>query len=136
MKLTNDSKIGWVVQNGSGWNRHKTADALETMLAENPDSLPALPFGYGALVAPISDKPFGLRCALVKVLPRITEIVDGEECDDGPDESAGDVDGWAKDCFGFDAVERIYSCKAEQQSDDDSAYFIKRMSEEIAKLPK
>lgn len=135
MKLTNQSNIGWVVQNGGGWNHHTTADVLKTMLAENADALPALPLGYGVLVAPISDKPFGLRCALVKVLPRITEIVDGEECDDGPDESAGDVDGWAKDYFGFD-VERIYSCRTEQQSDDDSAYFIKRMAEEIAKLTK
>ena len=70
MKITNQTNIGWVIINGSGWNHHKTADALEAMLAEAPDSLPIVPTGYAILVAPISDKPFGLRCALVKALPR------------------------------------------------------------------
>lgn len=123
MRLTNQSNIGWVVNNGSGWNHHKTADTLLGMTLD----LPTVPVGYGVLVAPISDKPFGLRCAFVKVLPRIT---DDEGLDDGPD---GEADQWAWNVFGME-VERIYSCKAEQQSDDDSAYFIRKMSEEIAKL--
>jgi hypothetical protein len=126
MKETNQTVIGWVVQNGSGWNHHKTADVLNDILASEPDTLPTVPPGYGVLVAPISDKPFGLRCALVKVLPRLTE--DG--LDDGPD---GEPDGWAWNNFGME-VEKINSCKAEQQSDDDSAYFVRIMREQIAKL--
>jgi hypothetical protein len=199
--LTNKNKmktqnIGWQVSNGSGWNHHKTADALNSILAAAPDTLPALPLGYGVLVAPISDKPFGLRCALVRELPRkLSPIIsihhaggnyvqhpevvkydalrmadvegdgvksllaehgyqptsdrpagwpardewyrhaDGtwasvEMCDDGPD---GDADGWARDRFDLD-VEIIKSVKADQQSDDDSTYFINAMAEAIAAI--
>ncbi len=131
-KVTADSKIGWVVLNGSGWNHHKTADALDEILASEPDSLPDVPCGYGVLVAPISDKPFGLRCALVKVLARKIEMIDGRPYDDGcEDEDA--IDGWAAERFDMD-VERIHSVKCEQQSDDDSQYFIRVMREQIAKL--
>ena len=58
------SNLGWQIRNGSGWNHHKTADVLKQK------ELPEIPTGYGVLVAPISDKPYGLRCALVKVLLR------------------------------------------------------------------
>lgn len=133
MKITNQTNAGWLIMNGSGWNHHKTADALETMLAESPDTLPAVPLGYAVLVAPISDKPFGLRCALVKAQDRKVEIIDGREYDDGPADDAGEQDQWAYNEFGCE-VERIHSVKAEQQSDDDSAYFIRIMAEQIAKL--
>lgn len=133
MKLTNKSIIGWVVNNGSGWNHHKTADALNDMLAESPESLPPVPAGYGVLVAPISDKPFGLRCALVKVMPRKMELIDGVEYDDGPADDAGEKYQWAWNTFGMEVV-RLYSCKEEQQSSDSSAYFIRQITEAIAKL--
>lgn len=124
---TSNQNIGWQISNGSGWNNHKTADALNELLATTPDELPAVPLGYGVLVAPISDNPFGLRCALVKLLPRIT---DEEGYDDGCD---GEADDWAADNFRMD-VERVASCKCEQESDDDSSYFIKKMREAIAAI--
>jgi hypothetical protein len=178
MNVTNDSQIGWVVKNDSGWNHHRTADALSKILATAPDSLPVVPLGYGVLVGPISDKPFGLRCALVKVLPRKTSPVIGlrgasgemvstrgfwepgdydtladaeallsklgfvnhrradgfvaeiEMFDDGCD---GEHDGWAYDQFGIE-VERIYACKEEQQSDDSSDYFIRKITNKLAEL--
>jgi hypothetical protein len=133
MNMMNQSNIGWVVENGSGWNHHKTADVLKEILISDPDALPAVPLGYGVLVAPISDKPFGLRCMLVKVQPRKTEIIDDAEYDDGPDDAAGEEDGWALDRFGMH-VKKIYSVKAEHQSSDASRYFIKVMAEQIAKL--
>jgi len=133
MKLTNKSNIGWVVNNGSGWNHHQTADTLNNLLAESPETLPAVPVGYGVLVAPISDKPFGLRCALVKVMSRKMELIDGVEYDDGPADDAGEQDQWSYNQFGME-VERIYSCKEEQQSSDASEYFIRQISEQIAKL--
>jgi len=136
MKITNQTNAGWIILNGSGWNNHKTAEALKTMLAEAPDSLPQVPFGYAVIVAPISDKPFGLRCALVKAQARKVEIIDGAEYDDGPADDAGDEDEWAANAIGLrsSSVERIHSVKAEQQSNDDSQYFIRVMSEQLAKL--
>jgi len=122
--LTN---IGWVVHNGSGWNHHITADILNEMLASSPDELPVVPPGYGVLVAPISDKPFGLRCALVKIIPRFT---DEEGVDDGCD---GHVNGWVSDRFGLDA-EIIKSARTEQQSDDESQFVISIMRKAIALL--
>ena len=193
MYITNQTNAGWIIYNGSGWNHHKTADALNAILADSLESLPVVPVGYAVLVAPISDKPLGLRCALVKVLARKMEpfinfhnpagdydfatkkslpeiedeTVDGcsrwlaaagylptharpegwpvgdlwyrhqdgrwasvQMLDDGPD---GDADDWARDCFDFD-VEKIYSVKCEQQSEDDSQYLIRVMAEQIAKL--
>ena len=96
-------------------------------MANAPDTLPTVPVGYAVLVAPISDKPFGLRCALVKAQDRKVDIIDGAEYDDGPADGAGEQDVWAYNVFGCD-VERIASCKAEQQGDDDSAYFIRKMN--------
>ena len=122
-----NQNIGWKVINGSGWNHHKTADALNELIATTPDEIPTVPPGYGVLVAPISDKPFGMRCALVKLLPRIT---DEEGNDDGCD---GEADAWAADNFQMD-VKRVTSFKCEQQSDDDSSYFLKKMREAIASL--
>jgi hypothetical protein len=133
MKITNQTNAGWIILNGSGWNHHKTADSLEAMLAEAPDSLPTVPVGYAVIVAPISDKPFGLRCALVKAQSRRVEIIDGAEYDDGPADDAGEQDQWAWNTFGFE-VERIHSVKSEQQSNDGSAYFIRVMTEQISKL--
>jgi hypothetical protein len=127
MKITPETNAGWIVQNGSGWNHHKTADALNNMLAEFPDDLPVVPLGYAVLVAPISDKPLGLRCALVKGLPR---IIDADGYDDGCE---GDYDSWAYENFGCE-VERIGSCRCDQQNDNDSQYFMKIMAEQISKL--
>ena len=196
-QLIDETRIGWLVHNGSGWNHHKTADILNEILASAPDELPAVPNGYAVLVAPVSDKPFGLRCALVEVLSRRTvpliglheaggnylsgervravhncepeemetvaqataylttkgytatsdrppgwpegfnflQHTDGtwasiEMCDDGCD---GDADGWARDRFSMD-VEIIKSVKAEQQTDDDSDFFIRTMTEAIISL--
>jgi hypothetical protein len=136
MKMTNQTNMGWVVINGSGWNHHKTADVLNEILAESPDTLPVVPVGYAVVVAPISDKPFGLRCALVKAQARKVDIIDGQEYDDGPAEDAGDEDAWASEALDLrsSSVERIHSVKTEQQSDDDSASFIRVMREQIAKL--
>lgn len=136
MKITNQSNVGWVVVNGSGWNHHKTADALNEILASEPDRLPVVPVGYAVIVAPISDKPFGLRCALVKAQDRNVEIIDGAEYDDGPADGVGEEDDWASSVLDLrsSSVERIHSVKAEQQSDDDSEYFIRVMAEQIAKL--
>lgn len=53
----------WNIRNGSGWNHHKTVDALRAL---DKAERPSVPKGYAVLVAPISDKPLGLRCALVK----------------------------------------------------------------------
>ena len=133
MKITNQTNAGWIVINGSGWNHHKTADALEAILAEAPETLPPVPVGYAVIVAPISDKPFGLRCALVKSQSRKVEIIDGVEYDDGPANGAGEQDGWAYNTLGCE-VERIHSVKAEQQSEDDSEYFIRVMAEQLAKI--
>ena len=119
-----------MITNGSGWNNHRTASALNNMLADSAEHLPTVPNGYAVLVAPISDKPFGLRCALVKVLPRFTEVIDGVEYDDGAD---GEEYGWAVDSFHL-GCEKIYSIMTEQQDEDSSAYFIKVMAEQIAKL--
>ena len=132
MKITNQSNVGWVVVNGSGWNHHKTADALNEILASEPDSLPTVPVGYAVIVAPISDKPFGLRCALVKAQSRKVGIIDGQEYDNGPADDAGDEDDWASNVLDLrgSSVERIHSVKAEQQSDDDSQYFIRVMREQ------
>jgi hypothetical protein len=136
MKITNKTNAGWIILNGSGWNHHKTAAALEAILADAPETLPVVPVGYAVIVAPISDKPFGLRCALVKAQARKVEIIDGAEYDDGPADGADDEDEWASSVLDLrsSSVERIYSAKAEQQSDDDSAYFIRVMAEQIAKL--
>ena len=133
MKITNETNAGWIITNGSGWNHHKTANALDAILADAPETLPTVPVGYAVLVAPISDKPFGLRCALVKAQARKVEIIDGAEYDDGPADDAGEQDQWAWNTFGCE-VERIHSVKAEQQSDDDSQYFIREMAAQIAKL--
>jgi hypothetical protein len=65
--------IGWIIKNGSGRNDHKTARVLIDMLASDPSKLPQVPDGYGVLVAPISDKPLGLRCALVRLCERKIE---------------------------------------------------------------
>jgi hypothetical protein len=119
VRITPDSNIGWVVQNGSGWNYHKTAVALNAMLIEFPDDLPPVPKGYAVLVAPISDKPLGLRCALVKGL------------DNNQDNQ--EYDAWAAETFGCE-VQKIGSCKCEYQQDDDSQYFMKIMAEQISKL--
>lgn len=136
MKITNDSNVGWVVVNGSGWNHHKTADALNEILASEPDRLPVVPVGYAVIVAPISDKPFGLRCALVKAQARKVDIIEGQEYDDGLADGVGEEDDWASSVLDLhsSSVERIHSVKAEQQSDDDSEYFIRVMAEQIAKL--
>jgi len=136
MKITNKSNVGWVVVNGSGWNHHKTADALNELVANEPDSLPVVPFGYAVFVAPISDKPFGLRCALVKAQARKVDVIDGAEYDDGPAEDAGDEDEWASGALDLhsSSVERIFSCKEEQQYRDSSEYFIRQIREQIAKL--
>ena len=123
-------KHGWIIQNGSGWNHHRTVDTLNTILVDGPERLPAVPDGYGVLVAPISDKPLGLRCAFVKLLPRIT---DEDGYDDGYDENAGEADAWAADHFHLD-VERLYSCLEDEQSEDSTAYFIRKMQEQIAKI--
>ena len=127
--MKNTENLGWQIINGSGWNRHATASALETTLRESPDDLPTVPNGYAVLVAPISDKPFGLRCELVKVLPRL--IVDGD--DDGPDESEGEVDQWALDNFKIEAM-KICGVREEQQSQDASRYFINKIADQIALL--
>lgn len=181
--------MSWNIQNGSGWNHHKTVDSLRSLGAE---ALPEAPEGYAVLVAPISDKPFGLRCALVKICGRKLEpsisihspggnyaptpayIIDAEYhtadeagvilaangyqptndrplgwpsgeawyrhadgtwasvemLDDGPD---SEEDGWARDRFDL-SVQVIYSCKCDQQSDDDSQFFIKQMTEKIDDL--
>lgn len=189
MKLTQQSNIGWMILNGSGWNHHRTADAL--LDAKTPD----VPRGYAVCVAPISDKPFGLRCALVRLLPRKMEpsinihfaagnydfaggkailatladdagveacrahlISNGyhpsplrpdgwpdglewfraqngawasiEMLDDGCD---AEESGWVYERFGCDG-EIVKSVKAEQQSDDDSAFFAKSMAEAIAQI--
>lgn len=136
MKITNQTNSGWIVINGSGWNHHKTADALNAILADSPETLPTVPLGYAVVIAPISDKPFGLRCALVKAQERKIDIIDGQEYDDGPADGVGEEDSWAADVLDLrsSSVERIHSVKAEQQSDDDSAYFIRIMAEQIAKL--
>jgi hypothetical protein len=131
MKTTNQTKIGWVVRNGSGWNNHQTAKSLEGILAESPETLPDVPVGYAVLVAPISDRPFGLRCALVKVQSRKIDIIDGVEYDDGP--AAGETDRWADEQFGIE-VERIHSFKTEQQSEDSSQDFIRAITERLSKL--
>lgn len=133
MKITNETNAGWIITNGSGWNHHKTADALEAILADAPETLPTVPVGYAVLVAPVSDKPFGLRCALVKAQARKVEIIDGQEYDDGPADDAGEQDQWAWNTFGCE-VERIHSCKEEQQSSDSSAYFIRQITDALAKL--
>lgn len=128
MTATPQTLLGWIINNGSGWNHHKTADALLDLLASSPDELPAVPVGHAILVAPISgDKPFGLRLMLVKVLPRIT---DEDGCDDGCD---GDRNEWAAEYFRIDA-ERIASCTCEQPSDDDSAYFMRKAREYLKAL--
>lgn len=136
MKITNQTNAGWIVINGSGWNNHKTADALDAILADAPERLPTVPLGYAVVIAPISGKPFGLRCALVKAQERKIDIIDGQEYDDGPADGVGQEDSWAADVLDLrsSSVERIHSVKAEQQSDDDSAYFIRIMIEQIAKL--
>ncbi|MDE2019386.1 MAG: hypothetical protein KGJ13_03495 [Patescibacteria group bacterium] len=133
MKITNQTNAGWIVINGSGWNHHKTADVLNGILADSADTLPIVPIGYAVLVAPISDKPFGLRCALVKAQARKVEVIDGVDYDDGPAEGAGEMDQWAFNVFGCE-VERIHSVKEEQQSEDASQYFIKVISEQLLKL--
>ena len=130
MKITNQTNAGWIIVNGSGWNSHKTAGTLEAMLADAPETLPTVPPGYAVLVAPISDRPFGLRCALVKALARKVEVIDGQEYDDGPNDNAGEQDQWAWNTFGCE-VERLYSCKEYEQSCDSSAYFIARITEVI-----
>ncbi len=127
MKTNPYDMLGWIVHNGSGWNHHRTADTLEQLLAADPEALPAVPVGHAVLVAPLSDKPLGLRCALVKILPRIT---DDAGYDDGCD---GEADAWAVENFRIDGV-RLASCRCDQQSDDDSGYFIKKMREAIAKI--
>lgn len=68
--MTTTTKMQWTVNNGSGWNHHITADRLSEMLAQSPEDLTESPVGYEVCVAPVSDKPLGLRCALVRVLPR------------------------------------------------------------------
>jgi hypothetical protein len=137
MKITNQTKIGWVVRNGSGWNNHQTAKSLDAILDESPETLPDVPVGYAVLVAPISDRPFGLRCALVKIQARKIDIIDGAEYDDGVADDAGETDRWAEEQFGFD-VERIHSVKTTQQSEDSSEYFIasifRAITEQLAKI--
>ena len=194
METLTNQNIGWQITNGSGWNHHKTADALKEI-----ENLPEVPLGYGVLVAPISDKPFGLRCALVRALPRrfspfisihtpggnfvshpdsvkydhirLAEITDvqsardllsangyvptaerpsgwgvgaGREwfrAQDGTwasielldDGCEGDPNGWVRDVFDIDA-EIVKSVKCEQQSDDDSGYFMRTMAEAIKAL--
>ena len=130
MKLTKDTNIGWQIHNGSGWNNHETARKLSSM---NDGSLPTVPLGYGVLVAPLSDKPFGLRCALVKVQARKIDIINGVEYDDGPANDAGETYDWAYNRFGYE-VERLYSVFCEQQEHDDSQYFIAVMKKQIANL--
>ena len=125
---TSNKNIGWRISNGSGWNHHKTADVLNNILATTSNELPDVPSGYCVLVAQISDKPLGLRCALVKLLPR---IIDEEGLDDGCD---GEADSWVYNNFHLDA-EIIGSCKCEEQSDDRSRYFINKMRVVIAALP-
>lgn len=198
MKLRNAS---WIVKNGSGWNKHKTADTLTALLAdEDAETLPQVPAGYAVIVAPISDKPLGLRCALVRELERKMEpflsfheaggdylsreeenkIIAGlggreldnstmeameadltalaytptpvrpsgwpdgnkwffgqdgtwasiEMLDDGPE---GEADGWVRDVAGVDA-EVVKACRCDQQDDDASGFFIRVMSEAIAKI--
>lgn len=117
-------ETGWQIRNGSGWNRHETARSLQTNSAIHAMVIPS---GYAVLVAPISDKPLGLRCALVRELPRKT---DEDGLDDGPD---GEIYDWARDNFGVE-VERVYSCTVDSQSEDSSAYFIRKTSEAIAKI--
>lgn len=56
---------GWKVSNGSGWNNHRTAAVLS-----DRRTFPRVPHGYAVVCGPISDKPLGLRCALVRELPR------------------------------------------------------------------
>ena len=103
---------------------------------EDARSLPTVPVGYAVIVAPISDRPFGLRCALVKAQDRKVVIIDGAEYDDGPAEDAGEEDDWASNVLDLrsSSVERIHSVKAEQHYDNDSKYFIREMAEQIAKL--
>jgi len=98
MKITNESNVGWVILNGGGWNNHATAKALNEIAADAPDQLPAVPPGYAVLVAPISDKPMGLRCALVKALPRLTSpVVSFKNSDGQPISSRGIIDQSAYD---------------------------------------
>lgn len=89
--------------------------------------LPAIPLTYRVLVAPISDKPFGLRCALVKFFSHATST---KICDDDFD---GEKDEWAFDKFGVE-VERIYSCKTENPANDDSEYFFAKINEALKQL--
>ena len=128
MRLT-EQNLGWQIRNGSGWNHHETAATLETML--HADKLPAVPIGYGVLVAPISDKPLGLRIALVKVLPRKTGEVDGEILDDGPD---GEPWQWAWNAFHVE-VERIDAVTEDQQKNDNGTWAARKMAAAIKALP-
>lgn len=117
---------GWIVVNGSGWNRHATADSLEQR-----EDLPEVPAGYAVIVAPVSrEKPFGIRCALVRVLPRHEELVDGQWYDDGAD---GEPWPWARDASELDA-EKLHSVAEDQQDSDASEFFIERMRKAIREI--
>jgi hypothetical protein len=62
------SNHGWIIRNGSGWNHHRTIDTLQKRR-----TWPRVPKGYAVVCGPISDKPLGIRCALVRELPRKME---------------------------------------------------------------
>ena len=129
----NEAVHGWLVNNGSGWNNHSTARVLQDMVVTQ-EELPQPPPGYAVLVAPVSDKPLGLRCALVRVLPQNEEVVGGSWCNDGCAEE-DKASAWASREFKLDA-EIVSKCGEESADSDASAFFIKRMTQAIAQVGK
>ena len=63
-------------------------------------------------------------------MPRKTEVVGGEELDDGASDEEGELYQWAWNAFGVE-VTKIYSLSVDNQSEDCSQYLIEQISKAI-----